>query len=84
MVKITTKCITGASIELCDHATSFIWGVGSNIHHIHLARVNESMHLGMVFRQVDDGFGKSINWIKDWHEIMMEHLDTRKRGPGNK
>jgi hypothetical protein len=28
---------------------------------------------------MDDGFGNSINQMKDWHEIMMEHLDTRKK-----
>jgi hypothetical protein len=39
----------GASVELCDHATSFIRGVGSNIHHLLVAQINKSMHLGMVF-----------------------------------
>jgi hypothetical protein len=33
----------------------------------------------MVFCWVDDGFGNSINWMKDWHELMMEHLDTHKK-----
>ncbi len=79
MVKITMEYTTGASVKLCDHATSFLWGVGSNIHHLHLAQVNESMHPGMVFCQEDDGFGNSINLIKDWHETMMEHLDTCKK-----
>jgi hypothetical protein len=35
MVKITAKCTTSASIELCDHA-SFFRGVASNIHRFHL------------------------------------------------
>jgi len=61
MVEIITKCTMGASVELCDHATSFLQGVGSNIDHLHLVRVNKSMHLGMVFHRVDDGFGNSIN-----------------------
>jgi hypothetical protein len=39
----------GASVELRDHATSLIQGVGSNIHHLLLAQINKSMHLGMVF-----------------------------------
>jgi hypothetical protein len=34
MVKIIIECITGASVELCDHATSLLLGVGSNIHHL--------------------------------------------------
>jgi hypothetical protein len=33
----------------------------------------------MVFCQVDDGFGNSINQIKDWHEKMMEQLDICKK-----
>ncbi len=67
------------SIELCDHATSFLPGFASNIHHLHLAEVNKSMHLEMVFRPVDDGFKNSINWMKVWHKTMMEHLDTHKK-----
>ncbi len=49
MVKIITKCTTSASIKLCDHETSFFQGVASNIHHLHLAQVHESMHPRMVF-----------------------------------
>jgi len=49
MAKITTKCTASASVKLCNHATSFLQRVGSNIHHLCLAQVNESMHLGMVF-----------------------------------
>jgi hypothetical protein len=79
MAKITTECITSISIELCDHATSLLQGVGSNIHHLRLAQVNKSMHPRMVFRRVDDGFRNSINWMKDWHETIMEHLDTHKK-----
>jgi hypothetical protein len=51
----------GASTELCDHGTLFLRGVASNIQAIHLAQVNKSMHLGMVFHRVDDGFKNSIN-----------------------
>ncbi len=50
MAKITTKCTANASVELCDHATSLLQIIGLNIHHLCLAQVNESMHLGMVFR----------------------------------
>ncbi len=79
MAKIVAKHTTSASVKLYDHATSLLQGVGSNIHHLHLAWTSKSMHLGMVFRRVDDGFKNSINWMKDWHETMMEHLDTRKK-----
>jgi hypothetical protein len=27
---------------------------------------------------MDDGFENSINWMKDWHKTMMEHLNTQK------
>jgi hypothetical protein len=64
---------------LCNHATSHFRGVESNIHHLHLAWINGSMHPWMIFCWVDDGFGNSINWMKDWHEKMMEHLDTHKK-----
>jgi hypothetical protein len=37
-----------ANVELCDHATSLLPRVGSNIHHLCLAQINESMHPGMV------------------------------------
>ncbi len=79
MAKITAECITGVNVKLCNYATSLLQGVGSNIHHLCLAQVNKSMHLGMVFHQVDDGFENSINQMKDWHETMMEHLDTHKK-----
>ncbi len=80
MVEIIVEYTIGASVKLCDHATSLLQRVGSNIHHLHLARVIESMHPIMVFHRVDDGFGNSINWMKDWHETMMEHLNTHKKG----
>jgi hypothetical protein len=38
----------------------------------------------MVFYQVDDGFKNFVNLMKNWHEIMMEHLDTHKNRLGNK
>ncbi len=49
MVEITIECTVGVSIKLCHHATSLLQGVGSKIHQLCLAQVNESMHLGMVF-----------------------------------
>jgi hypothetical protein len=49
MADITTECTMGASVNLCDHATSLFQGVGSNIHHLGLAQINESMHPRMLF-----------------------------------
>ncbi len=65
MAEIITKCTTSASVEFYDHATSLLLGVGSNIHHFCLVQINKSMHSGMVFCRVDDGFGNSINRMKD-------------------
>jgi hypothetical protein len=79
MVEITVECLVNASVKLCDHVTSLIQRVGSNIHHLHLAQISKSIHLGMIFHWADDGFKNSINRMKDWHETMMEHLDIRKK-----
>jgi hypothetical protein len=49
MVKITVECTSGANVKLCNHVTSLIRGVRSNIHHLHLVQVNKSMHPRMVF-----------------------------------
>jgi hypothetical protein len=49
LVEVTTKCTMGVIIKLCDHVTSLLQGVASNIHHLRSAQVNESMHPGMVF-----------------------------------
>ncbi len=51
LVEITTKCTVGAIIELCEHATSFLQKVASNIHHLRLAQINESMHLEWYFAE---------------------------------
>jgi hypothetical protein len=42
MAEIMTKCTACVSIELCDHATSLLQGIASNIHHLHLAQVNDT------------------------------------------
>ncbi len=78
MAKITIECRAGVSIKLWDHAMSLLQRVASNIYCICLTQANESMHLKMVFFHVDDGFKNSINYIKDWYEKMMEHLNTHK------
>jgi hypothetical protein len=51
LVEITTKCTVGVIIELCDHTISLLQRVASNIHHLHLAQVNESMHLEWYFAE---------------------------------
>jgi hypothetical protein len=41
MVEMTIGCTTGASVKLCDHVTSLLRRIGSNIHHLCLAWVND-------------------------------------------
>jgi hypothetical protein len=65
MAKITTKRTACVIVKLCDHATSLLRGIASNIHHLYFARVNEFMHSWMVFCQLDDSFQNSINYMKD-------------------
>jgi hypothetical protein len=36
------------------------------------SKVNEVMHLGMVFHYVNDGLGNLVHQMKDWHEMMLE------------
>ncbi len=79
MVEIIAECTAIISVELSNHVTSLLEQVGSNNHHLCLAQVNESIHSIMVFCWVDDGFGNSINQMKDWHKTMMEHLNTHKK-----
>jgi hypothetical protein len=61
MVEITTECKTNVNLQLCDHATSFVKQVTLNIQIICLTWANESMHVGMVFNQMEDGLRNSIN-----------------------
>jgi hypothetical protein len=43
VAEMIVECGEGASIELCDHATSLLQGVASNIQTICLIQTNESM-----------------------------------------
>ncbi len=36
----------------------------------------ESMHLGMVLNQIEDGSGNLVNHFKDWREIMLQHVNS--------
>jgi hypothetical protein len=79
MAKITIKCKKATNIKLYDHVTSLLSVIASNIQNIYLASVNESMHLGMVFSWVENGLKNVVNWLKDWHETMLRHVDTHKK-----
>jgi hypothetical protein len=52
-------------VQLIDHATSLLHVIATNVQGIHLSKVNEVMHLVMVFHCVNDGLGNSMHWMKD-------------------
>jgi len=51
----------GANIQLCDHVTSLLWIIASNIQSICLAQVNKSVHSINVFNQVENGLGNLVD-----------------------
>jgi hypothetical protein len=48
-------------IQFIDHATSLLHVVASNVWNIHLSKVNEIMHPGMVFHYINDGLNNSMH-----------------------
>jgi hypothetical protein len=66
-------------IQLIDHATSLLCVVASNVQSIHLSKVNEIMHLNMVFHHINDGLGNLVHQMKDWHETMIEHANIHRK-----
>jgi hypothetical protein len=43
-------------VQLIDHTTSLLLVITIDVRGIRLSKVNEIMHLGMVFHYVNDGF----------------------------
>jgi hypothetical protein len=78
-MKEITKESTQGGVALCDHATSIMKVVASKIQNIHLTKMSESFHTGMLLHHVDDGLGYSVHRLKDWHEIMFTHTNVRKK-----
>jgi hypothetical protein len=66
-------------VQLIDCTTSLLHVIATNVRGIRLSKVNEVMHLGMVFHCVNDGLGNSMHQMKDWHETMLEHGNIRKK-----
>jgi len=58
-------------VQLIDHTTSLLPVIAIDVRGIRLSKVNEDMHLDMVFHCVNDGIGNSAHQMKDWHEIML-------------
>ncbi len=62
--KITNEIKEGG-VQLIDHATSLLRVIATYVWSIHLSKVNEIMHLDMVFHCVNDGLGNSVHRMKD-------------------
>jgi len=78
MQKIINK-IKESGVQLIDHTTSLLCVIATNVRGIRLSKVNEIMHPDMVFHCVNDGFGNSMHWMKNWHETMLKHGNICKK-----
>jgi len=79
MAKNTNKCKELVSVQLCDHATSHLQIVALDIRNLCVTHANELMHLNLVFNWVEDGFGKLVGWLKNWHETMLKHANSHSK-----
>ncbi len=68
-----------SGVQLINHTTSLLRVIAIDVQGIRLSKVNEVMHLGMVFHYVNDGLGNSVHQMKDWHETMLEHGNICKK-----
>jgi hypothetical protein len=66
-------------VQLIDHTTSLLCIIATNVQSIRLFKVNEVMHPSIVFHCVNDGLGNLVHKMKDWHEMMLEHGNIRKK-----
>jgi hypothetical protein len=66
-------------VQLIDHTTSLLHVIATYVQHICLSKVNEVMHPDMVFHCIKDGLDNSMHRMKDWHEMMLEHGNMRRK-----
>jgi arginine deiminase len=78
MQKIINEIKEGG-VQLIDHTTSLLHVIATNVRGIRLSKVNEFMHLDMVFHFVNDGLFNSLHRMKDWHETILEHGNIRQK-----
>jgi hypothetical protein len=52
-------------VQLINHTISLLHVIATDVRGIRLSKVNEVMHLGMVFHCVNDGLGNSMHRMKD-------------------
>ncbi len=48
-------------VQLIDHTTLLLHVIAPNVWGICFSKVNEVMHIGMVFHCVNDGLGNSVH-----------------------
>jgi hypothetical protein len=78
MQKIINEVKEGG-VQLIDNTTSLLRVIAIDVRGIRLSKVNEIMHSDMVFHCDNDGLGNSVHRMKDWHEMMLEHGNIRKK-----
>jgi hypothetical protein len=78
MQKIINE-VKECGVQLIDHTTSLLCVIAIDVWGIHLSKVNEVMHLGMVFHCINDELGNSVHRMKDWHETMLKHGNIGKK-----
>jgi hypothetical protein len=78
MQKIINE-VKASGVQLIDYTTSLLHVIVIDVRGIQLFKVNEVMHLDMVFHCVNDGLGNSVHQMKDWHEMMLEHGNICKK-----
>jgi hypothetical protein len=71
--------VNEGGVQLIDHTTSLLCVIAIDVWGICLAKVNEVMHLDMVFYCVNDGLGNLVHQMEDWHETMLEHGNIHKK-----
>jgi len=66
-------------VQFINHTTSLLRVIAADVWGIRLSKANKIMHPDMVFHYVNDGLGNLVQWMKDWHETMLEHGNIRKK-----
>jgi hypothetical protein len=75
MQKITNEC-KESNVTLCEHAISHMNVLACNICNIRLTKANAISHPRLVLHHVEDGLGNSVKQLKDWHEIIFNHINV--------
>ncbi len=52
--------IKEGGVQFIDHTTSLLHVIAIDVSSIRLSKVNEVMHLDMVFHCINDGLGNSV------------------------